>query len=122
MLKPPGETKRASGPDDEQPIDELFGRLIDEGSDYAHAEFELARAKLMAEVEGRVEGYKIPAVLIGSAVLLAQAAVAVLAFAAFLALAPVIGTVPAGILISMLVFGLAGLMVWLALRKLKEAK
>ena len=122
MLKPPGETKRASGPDDEQPIDELFGRLIDEGSDYAHAEFELARAKLMAEVEGRVEGYKIPAVLIGSAVLLAQAAVAVLAFAAFLALAPVIGTVLAGMLIGILVFGLAGLMVWLALRKLKEAK
>jgi hypothetical protein len=119
MLKPPGETKRGQDPDDEQPIDELFGRLIDEGTDYARAEFELARAKLMAEAEDYVEGYKIPAILIGSAVLLAQAAVAVLAFAVFLALAPLIGTVAAGILIGFIVLGLAGLLVWLALGKLK---
>lgn len=122
MLKPPGETKRASGPGDEQPIDELFGRLLDDGSDYARAEFELARVKLMAEVEGRVESAKIPSVLIGSAVLLAQAAVAVLAFAAFLSLAPLIGTLVAGILVGALVLGLAGLLVWLAIGKLRGAK
>ena len=121
MLKPPAETMRGQGPDDEQPIDEIFGRLIDEGSDYARAEFELARAKLFAEIDDRIDGYKLPSILIGSAVLLAQAAVAVLAFAAFLALAPLIGTVPAGILIGAIVLGLAGLLVWLALGKLKKA-
>ena len=122
MLKPPNETMRPSGPDDEQPIDELFGRLIDEGTDYARAEFDLARAKLMADVDGHIESAKIPSVLIGSAVLLAQAAVAVLAFAAFLALAPLIGTLVAGLLVGVIVLGLAGLLVWLAVRKLKGAK
>ena len=119
MLKPPGETKRPSGPDDEQPIDELFGRLIDEGTDYARAEFDLARAKLTAEGKDYVEGYRIPAALIGSAFLLAHAAVTVLAVAGFFALMPLIGAVLAGILITVITFGLAGLLVWLATRMLK---
>ena len=113
MLKLPNETMRGQGPDDEQPIDELFGRLIDEGTDYARAELELARVKAMAEVEGYIEGSKIPAALIGSAVLLAQAAIVVLAVAGFLALLPLIGPVFAGILVSVITLGLAGLLVWL---------
>ena len=122
MLKPPKDTMRPNGPDDEQPIDELFGRLIDEGTDYARAELELARIKAMAEVEGYIEGYKVPAALIGSAMLLAQAALVVLAVAGFLELLPLIGPIFAGILVSVITFGLAGLLVWLALRKMKEAK
>ena len=122
MLKPPGETKRPSGPDDEQPIDELFGRLIDEGTDYARAEFELARAKLVSEGKGYVEGYKIPAALVGAAVLLAQAAIVVLAVAGFFALMPLIGPVLAGILVGVVTFGLASLLVWLAMRRLKPGK
>ena len=122
MLKPPGDTKGASGPDDEQPIDELFGRLIDEGTDYARAEFELARAKLTAEGKEFVEGYRIPAVLIGVALLLVQAAVTVFAVAIFFALMPLIGSILAGILVSVITFGLAGLMVWLAMRMLKTGK
>jgi len=122
MLKPPNETMRPSGPDDEQPIDELFGRLIDEGTDYARAEFELARVKLMAEIDDTIEGYKLPSILIGSAVLLAQAAVAVLAFAAFLALSRLIGTILAGIIVGAVVLGLAALLVRLAVGKLKAPK
>lgn len=123
MLKPPDETMRPNGPnDDEQPIDELFGRLIDEGTDYAAAELKLVQAKTMAEIEGRLERYKIPAVLIGSAVLLALAAVVVLAVAGFHALLPFIGPIFAGILTSVIVLGFAGLLVWLAMRKLKEKK
>ena len=38
------ERDRCSGPDDERPIGEMFGRLIDEGKDYARAELGLARA------------------------------------------------------------------------------
>ena len=122
MLKPPGETKRASGPDDEQPIDELFGRLIDEGSDYARAEFELARAKLTAEGKDLVEGYRVPAALIGSSMLLAQAAVTVVAVAGFFALMPLIGALLAGIFVGAVTFGLAGLLLWLAMRMLKARK
>jgi hypothetical protein len=122
MLKPPNEEMRPSGPDDEQPIDELFGRLIDEGTDYARAEFEFARTKLMAEIDDKIDGYKLPGVLIGAAVLLAQAAVAVLAFAAFLALAPLIGTILAGIIVGVIVLGLAALLVRLAVGKLKAPK
>ncbi len=116
MLKPPNETMSGSG-DDERPIGEIVGQLIDEGKDYARAELGLVKATAMV----KAEGYKVPAVLIGVAVLLAQAAVAVLAFAAFLALAPLIGTILAGILVGAIVLGLAALLVKLAVRKLKEA-
>jgi len=122
MLKPPNENMRATGPEDEEPIDELFGRLIDEGTDYAAAELKLAHARAMAEIQCRIEAYKISAAMIGSAVLLAQAAVVVLAIAAFLALSSLIGPILAGILVGAIALGLAGLLVWLAVRKLKEAK
>jgi len=122
MLKPPKEPMRPNGPDDEPPIDELFGRLIDEGTDYARAEFELARAKAMAEIASFIEGSKVAAVLIGSAVLLAQAAAVVVAVAVFLALLPLIGPILAGILVGVVTFGLAGLLVWLAVHKLKSVK
>lgn len=118
MLKPPNETMRPGGPgDDERPIGEIVGRLIDEGKDYARAEIGLARVTAMA----KAEGYKLPAALIGIAILVAQAAVAVLAFTLFLALAPLIGTVLAGVLTGAIVLGIAGLLLWLAVRKLKEA-
>jgi len=118
MLKPPNDTMRPGGPgDDERPIGELVGQLIDEGKDFARAELGLARATAMV----KAEGYKIPAALIAMALLLAQAAIAVLAFAVFVALAPLIGTIVAGILVSLIVLGLATLLVWLALRRLKDA-
>jgi hypothetical protein len=116
MLKPPNETMSGSG-DEERPIGEIVGQLIDEGKDYARAEIGLARANAMA----KAEGYKLPAALFGVAVLLSQAAIAVLAFAAFLALAPRIGTVLAGLLVGIVVLGIAAGLVKLALRKLKEA-
>jgi hypothetical protein len=60
--------------------------------------------------------------LIGVALLLAQAAVTVLAVAGFFALMPLIGSVLAGLLVGVIVFGLAGSMVWLAMRMLKARK
>jgi len=114
MLKPPNESMSGSG-DDERPIGEIVGRLIDEGKDYARAELGLVRATAMV----KAEGYKLPAILFGVAILVAQAAVAVLAFTLFLGLAPWIGTVLAGLLTGAIVLGVAGLLVWLAVRKLR---
>ena len=120
MLKPPDESLRPTGGpgDEERPIGEIVGQLIDEGKDLARAELGLVRATAVA----KAEGYKVPAALIGAAVLLAQAAVVVLAVASFLALAPLIGTLVAGLLTSVVVAGLAAFLVWLAMRKLKAAK
>ncbi len=41
---------------DEAPIGELFGRLIDDGKAYAHAEIDLVRAR----AEGQVDRAKLP--------------------------------------------------------------
>ena len=54
--------------------------------------------------------------------LLAQAAVVVLAFSGFLALLPLIGPMFAGILVTVVTLGLAGLLAWLAVRMLKVRK
>lgn len=118
MLKPPNETMGASGPEEERPIGEIVGQLIDEGKDFARAELGLVKAT--AKV--KAEGYKLPAILIGAAILVAQAAVVVLAVAVFLALAPLIGTLLAGVLTTVIVGGIAALLVWLAMRKLRQAK
>ena len=104
------------GAEPERPVGDLIQQLVEDGKDYALAELELARAQTVA----RAEGYKVPAAMIGLAVLLAQAAVVVLSVAIFLALLPPIGPVLAGILTSALALGLAGLLVWLALRKMKD--
>ena len=100
----------------------LFGRLVDDGTNYARAEFELGRAKLLADIDGRIQRAKVPSILIGSAVLLAQAALVVLAVAGFFALLPLIGPIGAGLLVALIALSLAGLLVWLAIGKLKGAK
>ena len=122
MLKPPNETLRPGEPEDERTIEMLFGRLVDDGTNYARAEFELGRAKLLADIDGRIQRAKVPSILIGSAVLLAQAALVVLAVAGFFALLPLIGPIGAGLLVALIALSLAGLLVWLAIGKLRGAK
>ncbi len=39
-----------SGPDDDRPIGELIGRLVDDGRDYARSEAELWKARGLAEI------------------------------------------------------------------------
>ena len=56
---------------DEVPIGELVGRLIDDGKGFAHAEFGLAKAK----AEAKTETLKLPALLLGGAFLFLQAGV-----------------------------------------------
>jgi hypothetical protein len=107
-----------SKPDDEQPIGELVGRLIDEGKAYAKAEVELAKTTALA----KVETFKVPAILLFAALLFAQAAVTVLAVTVALALAPMIGPFGGGMIAVLGAGGTAGVLAWLAVQRLKGGR
>lgn len=101
--------------DEEKPIGELFGRLIDEGKAYARAELGLAKAN--AEV--KAERFKWPAALLFGALLFLQAAVTVLAVTLALALATLIGPLAGGLLAVLFAAGIAYLLYWLAMKRLR---
>jgi hypothetical protein len=104
--------------EDEKPIGELFGQLIDEGKAYAKAELGMAKAS----AEAKADELKWPAILLFSALLFAQAAVTVAAVTVALALEPLIGALPGGIVALLLTAGAAYLFFALAMAKLKAAK
>jgi len=104
--------------EDEKPIGELFGQLIDEGKAYAKAELGLAKAS----AEAKADEIKWPAILLFSALLFAQAAVTVAAITVAAALAGVIGRIPGGIVAFLLTAGVAYLLFAVAMAKLKAAK
>src|SRR6185369_17176057 len=103
--------------DDEKPIGELFGQLIDEGKAYAQAEFGLAKAS----AEAKADQLKWPAILLFSSLLFAQAAVTVAAVTIALALATLIGPLAGGIVAILLAGGTAYLLYALGMAKLKAA-
>ena len=102
--------------EDEKPIGELFGQLIDEGKAYARAELGLAKAN--AEV--KVDQSKWPAALMFGALLFGQAAVTVLAVTVALSLATLVGPLAGGLLAVLFAAGVAYLLYWLAMARLKE--
>ena len=116
MLKPSAEPMQ--DPDDERPIGEVVHQLIDEGKAYAMAEIDLAKAQALAGVDR----FKVPAILLFTALLFAQAAVTVLAVTVALTLAPTIGPLGGGLIAVLLAGGAAGLLAWLGLQKLKGTK
>ena len=109
MLKPADPLMQPE-PGSERPIGELVGELVDEGKAYAKAEIGLAKAIASAKV-GML---KVPAMLLGAAFLLLQAAVTVLAVAVFLGLLPLMGPIFAGLLAFLIFAGLAGGLGWYA--------
>ena len=116
MLKPNADPMQ--DPAAERPIGEVVHQLIDEGKAYAKAEVDLAKAQALAQVDR----YKIPAALLFGALLFAQAAVTVLAVTVVLTLTPLIGPLGAGLIGVVIAGGTAGLLVWLALQRLKGSK
>jgi hypothetical protein len=100
---------------DEQPIGELFGRLIDQGKGFARAEVGLARAIATA----KAEAVKLPAILLGAALLFAIAGVVVLCMTIALALATLIGPLAGGLVATLVAFGVAALLAWVAVRMLR---
>jgi len=104
--------------EDEKPIGELFGQLIDEGKAYAKAELGLARAS----AEAKAEAAKKPALLAAAAFLFLQAGVVVLCMTVGLALATLIGPLAGGLIATLLAFGIAGLLGLLAKKELEARK
>lgn len=101
---------------DEAPIGELFGRLIDDGKAYANAEIDLVRAR----AEGQVERAKLPLILGGAAVAFGFASVIALIMTLVLALAGLLGPLGGGLLATLIAvlvsggLGLAALKIWKA--------
>jgi hypothetical protein len=104
--------------EDERPIGELFGQLIDEGKAYAQAELGLAKAS----AEAKADEFKWPAVMLFSALLFAQAAVTVAAVTVALALATLIGPLAGGLVAILLTAGVAYLLYAAAMARLKAGK
>src|SRR5262245_47723095 len=104
--------------DEEEPIGQLFGRLVDEGRAYAKAELGLAKAS----AEAKVDSVKWPAILLFSSLLFAQAAVTVAAVTVAMALGTIIGPLSGGIVAVLLAAGAAWLLYSLGLAKLKALK
>lgn len=89
---------------DEAPIADLFGRLIDDGKAYAHAEVDLVRAR----VEGEVDRAKLPAMLGAGAVAFAFSAVLALVLTLVLSLASLLGPLGGGLLAVLIALLIAG--------------
>lgn len=116
MLKPSDPGMTPSGTGDERPIGELVHELVEDGKAYAQAELGVAKAIATA----KAAGLKVPAILLGAALLFAQAAVTVLAVAVFLGLLALMGPVLAG-LVAFLIFGAAaGALAWFGIEKAKR--
>ena len=93
----------SGGDDDDPPIGELFGQLIDEGKAYAKAEFGLARAS----AEAKADAAKKPALYGAASLLFLIAGVVVLCMTLALALATLVGPLAGGLIASLITFAIA---------------
>jgi hypothetical protein len=116
MLKPTDPAMQPSGPGDERPIGELVHELVEDGKAYAQAELGVAKAIATA----KAGSLKVPAILLGAALLFAQAAVTVLAVAVFLGLLALMGPVLAGLVAFLIFAGAAGALAWFGVERAKR--
>ena len=112
MLKPTGPIP----PGGERPIGEIVSDLVDEGKAYARAEFNLAKAIAAS----KASALKAPAILLSAALFVGMAALNALAVAIFFMLAMVMRPILAGLLAFLLIAGVAALLAWLGIQKLKK--
>ena len=99
---------------DEVPIGDLVGRLIDQGKGYARAEVGLAKAVATA----KVDTLKLPAALLAVAVLFVIAGVVVFCMTIALALATLIGPLAGGLVATVIAFAIAAGLALIAKNKL----
>ena len=102
--------------DEETPIGELFGRLIDQGKGYACAEVGLVKAVATAEADSA----KLPAALLAAAVLFVIAGVVTFCMTIALALATLVGPLAGGLLATLVAFAIAGGLALVARKKLSR--
>ena len=99
----------SDGGEEERPIGELFGQLIDEGKSYARAELGLAKAT----AEAKAEAAKMPALLGAGALLFLIAGVVVLCITIAIGLSILVGPLAGAFLAALVAFGIAyGLFLW----------
>lgn len=91
---------------DEAPLGELVGRLVNQGKGYARAEVGLAKAIAAAKVDAA----KVPAILFAGALLFVIAGVVVFCMTIALALATLVGPLAGGLIATLIAFGIAGLL------------
>jgi hypothetical protein len=114
VLKPPNEPLNPEPA--EESVGELVQRVIEDGKTYAKAELGLARA-MAADWVG---AFKLPAVLLGLAALLALGGVLALAYGVAAGLATMIGPFAGGFVAFLIFASTAGCLAWLASTKIKE--
>ena len=100
---------------DEAPIGELFGRLVEQGKGYARAEVGLAKAIASA----KADAIKLPAILLGAALLFVIAGVVVFCMTIALSLATLIGPLAGGLVATLVAFAIAGGLAWFAINRLR---
>ena len=113
MLKPPGPNP-PSEPDPS--IGDLIERLFDDAMDYARAEVELAKERVREVVDSYVRA----SILFAVAAVLALAGIVTLFVGIAIALARWIGPLGGAVVSTLLASAIAGLLVWLAMRDLKD--
>lgn len=100
---------------DEAPIGDLFGRLVEQGKGYVRAEVGLTKAIASA----KADAIKLPAILLGAALLFVIAGVVVFCMTIALALATLIGPLAGGLVATLIAFAIAGGLAWFAVGRLK---
>ena len=100
----------------ERPVGELVHQLIEEGKAYARAEIGLLKAIGSAKARALI----LPAILFGTAVICALAAITALAVGVVIALAKFIGPLAAGFIGMLLFAGIAGGLGWYGADRVKR--
>ena len=104
--------------EDEAPIGELFGRLIDDGKAYAKAEVDLVRAR----AEAQANRAKLPAILGAGAIAFGFAGVIALVLTLVLSLASLIGPLAGGLLATVIALAIAGGLALAAIKSWEAGK
>jgi hypothetical protein len=112
MLKPTGPIP----PGGERPIGEIVSDLVDEGKAYARAEFNVAKAIAAS----KASGLKAPLILLTAALFVGMAALNALAVAILILFALMMRPVLAALLTFLLIAGVAALLGWAGVQKLKK--
>ena len=111
MLKP-----ATPPPEPDRSIGDLIEQVLDDALDYGRAELELIKVR----VQDLVQDYVRAAILFSIAAVLALAGVITLFVGIAIALARWIGPLGGAVVSTLLAAGIAGLLVWVAMRDLKE--
>ena len=115
MLKPPDDPGPPSA-DSERPIGELVHELIEDGKSYVRAEVDV----LKAMAADKVNAFKFPAILFGAAFVLLLAAISALAYGVAAGLATLIGPLGGGFVAFLLFAAIAGGLIWVGVKQLRE--